>query len=108
MQLLSFMKGETTFPPYFASLPILGVDGSLAEIGIGSPGQGKVFAKTGTFLDDGQIKAQVLAGYIHARSGRRLAFALFVNNAGELTDLSDVIDVIQDEGQIATLVRQLN
>lgn len=76
--------------------------------GSGSPAQGKVFAKTGTFLEDGNIKAQVLAGYIHTRSGRHLAFALYVNDAGEITDIADVIDVIQDEGAISTIIQQLN
>jgi PBP4 family serine-type D-alanyl-D-alanine carboxypeptidase len=108
VDLLISMKYRPTFPSYFDSLPILGVDGSLAEIGIGSPAQGKVFAKTGTFLEDGNIKAQVLAGYIHARSGRRLAYALYVNDAGAISDIADVIDVIQDEGAISTLIQQLN
>jgi len=108
VRLLTSMHRQSTFRPYFESLPILGIDGSLAEIGIDSPARGKVFAKTGTFLDDGKIKAQVLAGYIHARSGRRLAFALYVNDAGEIADISDVIGVIQDEGAIATIVQQLN
>ena len=108
VKLLLSMSRRRTFPSYFDSLPILGVDGSLAEIGIGTPAQGKVFAKTGTFLDDGKIKAQVLSGYIHARSGRRLAYALFVNDAGAFTDIADVINVIQDEGAISTVIQQLN
>ena len=49
-----------------------------------------------------------MAGYIDALSGRRLAFALYVNDAGEFADISDVIGVIQDEGQIATIIYQLN
>lgn len=108
VDLLTFMAGQPTFPSYFDSLPILGVDGSLAEIGIDSPAQGKVFAKTGTFLEDGKIKAQALAGYIDAWSGRRLAYALFVNDAGGISDLQDVINVIQDEGEISTIIQQLN
>jgi len=108
VQLLISLTRRTTFPFYFDSLPILGVDGSLAEIGIDSPARGKVFAKTGTFLDDGKIKAQVLAGYIHTRSGRHLAYALFVNDAGEISDIADVIGVIQDEGDISAIIQQLN
>ena len=108
VNLLTYMKGQATFPSYFHSLPILGVDGSLAEIGLDSPARGKVFAKTGTFLDDGKIKAQVLAGYIDALSGRHLAFALYVNDAGEIAGISDVINVIQDEGAISTIIQQLN
>jgi PBP4 family serine-type D-alanyl-D-alanine carboxypeptidase len=108
VKLLRFMSRQTTYPAYFQSLPILGVDGSLAEIGIDSPAKGKVFAKTGTYLDKGKIGAQVLAGYINARSGRHLAYALYVNDAGEISGISDVIDVIQDEGEISTLIQQLN
>jgi len=69
--LLSSMYRHKVFPSYFGSLPILGVDGSLAEVGVSSPARGRIFAKTGTFLDEGKIKAQGLAGYIKARSGRR-------------------------------------
>ena len=108
VKLLESMSHRRTFRPYFESLPILGVDGSLAEIGTDSPARGKVFAKTGTFIDDNRLKAQVLAGYIHARSGRHLAYALFVNDAGEISDIADVINVIQDEGAISTLIQQLN
>lgn len=32
MKLLTVMTSESAFPAYFTSLPILGVDGSLAEI----------------------------------------------------------------------------
>lgn len=108
VQLLTLMNRQKTFPSYFDSLPILGVDGSLAEIGTDSPARGKVFAKTGTFLDRSGIRAQVVAGYIDALSGRRLAFALYVNDAGQIANISDVIGVIQDEGQIATIIYQLN
>ena len=108
VKLLTTMSRRSTFPSYFESLPILGVDGSLAEIEIDSPARGKVFAKTGTFLEDGKIKAQVLAGYIHARSGRHLAYALFVNDAGAITDIADVINVIEDEGAISTIIQQSN
>jgi PBP4 family serine-type D-alanyl-D-alanine carboxypeptidase len=108
VKLLTFMSGQKTFLPYFDSLPILGVDGSLAEIGMDSPAKGKVHAKTGTFLADGVLKAQVLAGYIDALSGRRLVYALFVNNAGQITGIPDVIDVFQDEGRISSIIYQLN
>ncbi len=108
VQLLTSMSRRPTFNSYFASLPIMGVDGSLAEIGVGSSAQGNVFAKTGTFLADGKIEAQVLAGYIQTKSGRLLAYALYVNDAGELTDIADVIRVIEDEGAISTIIQQSN
>jgi D-alanyl-D-alanine carboxypeptidase/D-alanyl-D-alanine-endopeptidase (penicillin-binding protein 4) len=108
VKLLLDMKARKTFPFYFTSLPILGIDGSLADIGVDSPAKGKVFAKTGTYIDSNQIKAQTLAGYIDARSGRKLAYALFVNDAGDFRGLNDVIAVIEDEGEISTLIQQLN
>jgi len=64
--------------------------------------------ETGTYLDKNQIKAQLLAGYIDARSGGKLAYALFVNDAGDIGSLDDVLDVIEDEGEISTLIEQLN
>ena len=92
------------------SLPILGVDGSLATSGVNLPGRGHVFAKTGTTLSPDeqgqfQLKAQNLAGYIDTRSGRRLAFALMVNNAGPVNDLArDVGEVFEDEAIITSLL----
>ncbi len=38
----------------------------------------EVMKTAGTTIADGALKAQNLAGYIDAKSGRRLAFALFV------------------------------
>jgi PBP4 family serine-type D-alanyl-D-alanine carboxypeptidase len=108
VNLLAFMERQKTFPYYFHSLPILGVDGSLAEAGIGSPARGKVFAKTGTYIEDGKIGAQVLAGYIDARSGRRLAYALYVNDAGAITGIPDVLTVIEDEAAISSIIQQSN
>jgi PBP4 family serine-type D-alanyl-D-alanine carboxypeptidase len=108
VKLLAYMERQRTFPYYFHSLPILGVDGSLAEVGIGSPARGKVFSKTGTYIADGKIGAQVLAGYIDARSGRRLAYALYVNDAGAISGIPDVLTVIEDEAAISTIIQQSN
>jgi D-alanyl-D-alanine carboxypeptidase len=46
-----------------------------------------VFAKPGTTISpnangDLELKAQNLAGYIKTKSGRTVAYALMVNNAG--------------------------
>jgi D-alanyl-D-alanine carboxypeptidase/D-alanyl-D-alanine-endopeptidase (penicillin-binding protein 4) len=76
--------------PYAAvfrgALPILGKDGTLAEIQVKSPAAGKVFAKTGTYgsydpLNRRQIThGKGLAGYFTSKSGREIAFAIYVNN----------------------------
>jgi D-alanyl-D-alanine carboxypeptidase/D-alanyl-D-alanine-endopeptidase (penicillin-binding protein 4) len=95
------------------ALPVMGVDGSLAHTGTTLPGRRHVFAKPGTTIapdEQGalQLKAQNLAGYIDARSGRRLAYALMVNDAGPVHDIEgDVAAVFQDEARISSLFYQL-
>jgi D-alanyl-D-alanine carboxypeptidase/D-alanyl-D-alanine-endopeptidase (penicillin-binding protein 4) len=59
-------------------------------------------------IEGGKIGAQVLAGYIHARSGRWLAYALYVNDAGAIEGIPDVRTVIDDEAAISTIIRQSN
>jgi serine-type D-Ala-D-Ala carboxypeptidase/endopeptidase (penicillin-binding protein 4) len=60
---------------WVASLPIAGVDGTLARRMIGTPLQGNVHAKTGTLSG-----VRALAGYMTTRSGERIVFAALVNN----------------------------
>lgn len=57
-----------------ASLPIGGVDGSLAGRFAG-PLKGKVFAKTGTLAE-----VNALSGYMTAASGRTLVFSILCND----------------------------
>ena len=69
-----------------ASLPTLGVDGTLAAIQKGSPAAGRVFAKTGTFSSYDPLNRRMivhgkgLAGYFTSKGGREIAFAIYVNN----------------------------
>ena len=94
------------------ALPILGVDGSLASTGTDLPAKGKVFAKTGTTVGaggaDGEtpvLVAQNLAGYIETKSGRTIAYALMVNNAGELPNFEeDIGAVFTDEAVISNIL----
>lgn len=104
VQMLSAMSRRHTYAPYRASLPILGVDGSLAGIGKSLPARGHVFAKTGTTVDASGLKAQTLAGYIDAKSGRHFAFALFVNDVGPIKGIADVARVIEDEAKITNAI----
>lgn len=57
-----------------ATLPIAGVDGTLAGRFRTSPLKGKLYAKTGTMSED-----NALSGYLTAASGRTLAFSILVN-----------------------------
>jgi PBP4 family serine-type D-alanyl-D-alanine carboxypeptidase len=104
VQMLMDMGRSDVAAPYRASLPVLGVDGSLAHTGVNLPARGYVFAKTGTTAADGALKAQNLAGYIEARSGRRLAFALFVNDAGPIERIGDISEVFDDQAAITNVI----
>src|SRR5579884_1004921 len=101
VRLLTEMGKSAVAPAYQAALPVLGVDGSLAHSGTSLPAKGHVFAKTGTTIANGALKAQTLAGYIAAKGGRRLAFAVFLNDAGPLRSVADVAEVFEDEAVIA-------
>lgn len=57
------------------SLPVAGVDGTLAHRLQQGAAMGQAFLKTGSLLD-----ARALAGYVRTRSGRVLAVALFAHH----------------------------
>jgi D-alanyl-D-alanine carboxypeptidase len=108
------MKTRTSFPAFLDALPILGVDGSLGSVhdfesdASLAGAKGKVFAKTGTFIEGTEtgalLRAKAMAGYITAKSGRRLAFALTVNDVGPIASLDPVIQTLQDEARIAAIL----
>ena len=75
-------KGEH-FDSFYSSLPTAGQSGTLRSIGGGSAADGRIRAKSGT-LD----RIRNYAGYVNARSGKRYAFTLFVNNyTGDLSSV---------------------
>ena len=63
---------------FFASLPIAGVDGTLAHRLQGGKAMGHAYLKTGTLND-----TRALAGYVLAASGKMYAVAVMVNSAAE-------------------------
>ena len=71
---------------FFNAMPILGKDGTLAEIQTHSLAAGHVFAKTGTLRARDRLngkpwlRGKALAGYVITKSGEKLAFAAYVNN----------------------------
>lgn len=72
-KLLGYAAGQPWFGGWRASLPVGGVDGSLAARFAKAPLQGKVFAKTGTLGE-----ARALSGYVVCRSGRTVVFSIMV------------------------------
>ena len=104
---LAYMSKQKSFPAFFAGLPVLGRDGTLAKIQVESAAAGMVHGKTGTFgasdlLNQGQIvTAKGLAGYFTRLDGRRFAFAVYINNVFVKRD-ADVGKIVgQAVGEIA-------
>jgi PBP4 family serine-type D-alanyl-D-alanine carboxypeptidase len=112
VQLLTKMSKSRVAGAFQNALPVMGVNGSLATSGTNLPGKGHVFAKPGTTItpsSDGdetlQLKAQNLAGYIETKSGRKVAYALMVNDAGTVNNLAeDVGGVFADEATISSII----
>ena len=83
---LAYWTTRPDYDVFFHALPILGRDGTLAKIQPQNPGAGHVFAKTGTFGSEdrlngrGMLNGKGLAGYVITKSGRKLAFAAYVNH----------------------------
>lgn len=114
-QLLRYWIGQPDFDAFRKNLPILGVDGSLSDVGVGTPARGKVFAKTGSAIGgnllNGQLvlHAKALAGYFRGANGGWHVFDVVVNNAGESPDFRGFINASKDLGKIsAALWEQSN
>ncbi|NYT42177.1 D-alanyl-D-alanine carboxypeptidase/D-alanyl-D-alanine-endopeptidase [Sphingomonas sp. R-74633] len=72
------------------TLPIGGVDGTLARRFKGTPLEGKVFAKTGTLN-----QTNAVAGYLTAASGKTLTFAFYANDVpGDVSATKYMDDVL--------------
>jgi D-alanyl-D-alanine carboxypeptidase/D-alanyl-D-alanine-endopeptidase (penicillin-binding protein 4) len=87
VQLLRAMRQRPDAEIYRRALPVLGVDGTLAEaVAANSPARGKFSAKTGTLYRENVMNgttlltSKALAGYGTTGGGRAVAFAIFVNN----------------------------
>jgi D-alanyl-D-alanine carboxypeptidase/D-alanyl-D-alanine-endopeptidase (penicillin-binding protein 4) len=106
--LISAMTTRPAYPAYRLALPLLGIDGSVASVGKNVVGKEHIAVKSGATVQNGQMVAISMAGYIDARSGRSLAFALFVNDAGPLTAIADSLEVFEDQAQIAGIVYNEN
>ncbi len=73
--LLTHMAHSPRSKPFLDSLPVAGVDGTLAERFRGTSAAGHIFAKTGTIEH-----VNALSGYMNLPSGERLAFSIIGNS----------------------------
>jgi D-alanyl-D-alanine carboxypeptidase/D-alanyl-D-alanine-endopeptidase (penicillin-binding protein 4) len=113
VQLQTIMAARPDAARWKATLPILGVDGSLAKVQPNSAAKGKVWAKTGTLgLGDKFNKrlllpVKALGGYIDTKAGRHLAFAVLATNSS-FTDIQGVFAANDDVGKVVALIQQAN
>jgi len=77
---LKYMYQSQYFEMYRQSLPIAGVDGTLANRMKGSAAYRNVTAKTGSLTG-----VSTLSGYVTARNGHLLAFSIMIQNFVERT-----------------------
>jgi D-alanyl-D-alanine carboxypeptidase/D-alanyl-D-alanine-endopeptidase (penicillin-binding protein 4) len=70
-----------------SSLPIAGVDGTLAKRFKGTSLENRLFAKTGTLN-----ASAALSGYLIAKSGRTLTFSAYANDIPEGARATDAVD----------------
>src|SRR5258706_1664927 len=75
--LLGFAQKQTWFVPYYESLPVAGVDGTLEDRMKNTPAAGRIHAKTGSVEH-----VRTLSGFAETASGRRLIFSFLSNNQG--------------------------
>lgn len=108
-QLMQVFHSRPDAAAWQQALPIMGVDGSVAQVQKDSPAAGKVFAKTGTLgagdLLNGRLRVETkaLGGYVDSKSGRKLAIAIIVNQA-MFDDIQGVFAANEDLGKIATSI----
>ncbi|HEY7980881.1 MAG TPA: D-alanyl-D-alanine carboxypeptidase/D-alanyl-D-alanine-endopeptidase [Candidatus Eremiobacteraceae bacterium] len=109
VHLLAYERRQPEFWAFHAGLPLLGRDGTLAGIARTTPAAGHVVAKTGTWEEEDylnrrwMVRAKGLAGYFTSRSGRHIAFAVYLNDLTVPT-ADDVTNIAgQTCGEVAAL-----
>jgi D-alanyl-D-alanine carboxypeptidase/D-alanyl-D-alanine-endopeptidase (penicillin-binding protein 4) len=111
VQIQALMAERPDAEAWRDTLPILGVDGSLADVQADSPAAGKVFAKTGTLVGgdafNGRVRlaTKTLGGVMDTEEGRQLAFTIIVNQ-GFYAGIEGVFEANDDVGKVAALIQQ--
>ncbi len=111
VQLQSIMAERPDVEQWKSTLPMLGVDGSLAMVQADSPAKGKVIGKTGTlaafdaFNNRYRLPVKALGGYMDTASGRHLAFAVITTNS-VFPDINGVFAANDDVGSVVASIQQ--
>jgi D-alanyl-D-alanine carboxypeptidase/D-alanyl-D-alanine-endopeptidase (penicillin-binding protein 4) len=86
--LLKYAQSQPWFAPYYASLPVAGVDGTLETLMKNTPSAGRIHAKTGSVEH-----VRTRSGFAETPRGRRLIFSFLSNNqGGKNHEASDALD----------------
>jgi D-alanyl-D-alanine carboxypeptidase/D-alanyl-D-alanine-endopeptidase (penicillin-binding protein 4) len=93
-QLLAYASRQPWGAAWRETLPVAGVNGTLASRFKNSPLKGRMSAKTGTLNE-----TNALSGYLTAASGKTLAFSILVNNhrpgsEAELQAIDRIVEAI--------------
>ncbi|WP_308380030.1 D-alanyl-D-alanine carboxypeptidase/D-alanyl-D-alanine-endopeptidase [Streptomyces sp. ISL-43] len=113
VQTLAYWQGTPDAQLFREALPILGVDGLLADNCRSCPARGKVFAKTGAAVggdslnDRLAVGAITIAGYLDRGDGRFDTFYAGVNGASTPTaNPTDVLGISNDLANIAAYLQE--
>ena len=88
--LLKYSQDQSWFAPYYASLPVAGVDGTLETLMKNTAAAGHIHAKTGSVE---HVRAR--SGFAETPGGRKLIFSFLSNNQdGKNHEASDTLDAL--------------
>jgi len=88
--LLKYARTQPWFAPYYASLPVAGVDGTLEDRMRTTIAAGRIHAKTGSVEH-----VRTRSGFAETPSGRLLIFSFLSNNqAGKNHEATDALDAL--------------
>lgn len=72
--ILYTMKTDEAFPEYYASIPVVGISGTVQNLAKGSKAVGNVRAKSGSISN-----TRAFSGYFTASSGEMMSYAYIIN-----------------------------
>jgi D-alanyl-D-alanine carboxypeptidase/D-alanyl-D-alanine-endopeptidase (penicillin-binding protein 4) len=106
-ELLRYWLKQPQAKAFREMLPVMGVDGSLADNCKDCPAKGKVFAKVGTvslpdYVNGSLVDNESLGGYMEVKPGRFHVFYLVVNDAS-VQSVDQVLKVFNDLSDIAAI-----
>lgn len=88
--LLTYASRQSWFAPYYASLPVAGIDGTLENSMKNTIAAGRIHAKTGSVEH-----VRTRSGFAETVAGRRVIFSFMSNNQGGMNhEASDTLDAL--------------